>query len=68
MTACRREIPGEEYTIKFLDMETGRTETLFRTTGLASHWCLTVSPDEKWILYTEWPFTPSELVLLENFQ
>jgi Tol biopolymer transport system component len=67
-------VPGEEYaireeyTIRFLDVESGRTETLFRTTGLASHGYLAVSPDEKWILYTESPFAPSELVLVENFR
>jgi hypothetical protein len=57
----------EEYTIRFLDLESGRTETLFRTTGLVHHWYLAVSPDEKWILHTEYPFAPSELVLVENF-
>jgi Tol biopolymer transport system component len=68
--ATSRELPvsGDEYTIRFLDLQSGRTETLFRTTGLVGHWTLTVSPDEKWILYTEWPFTPSELILVENFQ
>jgi Tol biopolymer transport system component len=64
----RVPLPGEEYTIRFLDLGSGRTETLFRTTGLFRHWSLAVSPDEQWILYTQWPFAPSELVLVENFQ
>jgi Tol biopolymer transport system component len=61
-------LAGEEYTIRFLDLESGRTETLFRTTSLSNHWYLGVSPDEKWILYTEWPHTASELVLVDNFR
>jgi Tol biopolymer transport system component len=67
-TAHSLAVAGDEYRIRFLDVESGRTETLFRTTGLAGHWNLAVSPDENWILYTEFPFAPSELVLVENFR
>jgi hypothetical protein len=68
--ATSHDLPmsGEEYAIRFLDLQSGRTETLFRSTGLVGHWTLTVSPDEKWILYTEFPSTSSELMLVENFQ
>jgi Tol biopolymer transport system component len=59
---------GEEYTIKFFDLESRRSETLFRKEGLLRHWNLAVSPDEQWILYCERPFPPSELVLVENFR
>jgi hypothetical protein len=29
---------------------------------------LAVSPDEKWILFSEMPFAQSELMLVENFR
>jgi Tol biopolymer transport system component len=60
---------GEEYTVSFLDFETGRTETLFRSEGsLFGTYSLEVSPDEKWILYSEQAVAQSELMLVENFR
>jgi hypothetical protein len=59
---------GEDYTIRFFDFESGRTETLFRKEGPFSHWSLRVSPDERWILFGETPQPQSELMLVENFR
>jgi Tol biopolymer transport system component len=59
---------NEEFTVQFLDFETGRTEMLFRTQGPFEHSTLRVSPDEKWILYSERPVPQSDLMLIENFR
>jgi len=67
-TSRELELAGEEYTVAFFDFATGRTETLLRKEGPFRHWSLTVSPDEKWILYSEQPLAQSELMLIENFR
>jgi Tol biopolymer transport system component len=59
---------AKAFTIRYLDFESGRTETLFRREGPFWHWSLRVSPDEKWILYGEQPAPQSELMLIENFR
>jgi hypothetical protein len=68
--ATARELEGTrtEYTVRFLDFESGRTETLLRKEGPAWQWSLRVSPDEKWILFGETPSPQSELMLVENFR
>jgi hypothetical protein len=55
-----------EYTIRFLDFESGKVTELFRTDGLFTHYGLAVSPDEEWILYTEQPVAQAEVMLVEN--
>jgi len=67
-TSQQLELSGEEYTIHFLDFESGRTETLFRKQGPVLHESLVVSPDEKWIAFGEQPIPQSELMLIENFR
>jgi hypothetical protein len=62
------EVGSEEYTVCFLDIKSGRTETLFRKEGSFGHWSLSVSPDEKWILFGELPAAQSEIMLIENFR
>jgi Tol biopolymer transport system component len=62
------KVAGERFAVRFLDFAAGRTETLFREEGPFSHESLTVSPDEKWILYGEQPVPQSELMLVENFR
>jgi Tol biopolymer transport system component len=59
---------SQEYTIRYLDLQSGHTETLFKREGSFWHWSLGVSPDEKWILYGEQPAPQSELMLIENFR
>jgi hypothetical protein len=50
-------------------LSSGRTTPLYRTQGAASgHLSLAVSPDEKWILFSEAPAWQSELMLMENFR
>jgi Tol biopolymer transport system component len=57
-----------EYTVQFLDFKSGRTTEVFRQVGSAGHAGVTVSPNEEWILYSEWPEAQSELMLVENFR
>ena len=56
------------FTIQFLDFESGKTTPLFRSEGIANHFSMAVSPDEKWILFGEAPGWQSELMLMENFR
>jgi Tol biopolymer transport system component len=58
----------EQWTIRFLDLESGRVTDLSRKDGPFHHYSLTVSPDEEWILYGEQPIPTSELMLVENFR
>ena len=54
-------------TIERLDVVTGQATTLFVKEG-TQFLSMTVSPDEKWILFGEPPPTESELMLVENFR
>ena len=58
----------EEYTIRFLDFESGRVTELLRKQGSLLHRWLAVSPDEEWLLFGEQPAPQSELMLMENFR
>jgi hypothetical protein len=44
---------GDDFTIQYLDFTSGRTTLLDRTSGVTSHRTLAVSPDEKWMLFSE---------------
>jgi Tol biopolymer transport system component len=57
-----------EYVIHYLDLASGQREELFRSEGSFGYNALTVSPDERWILYAQAPLPTSELVLVENFR
>jgi Tol biopolymer transport system component len=59
---------GQDYAVRLLDLESGRTETLFSRRGRFEHFGLSLSPDAKWILYGEQPLPRSELMLVENFR
>jgi len=63
-----RPVHRQEFTIQYLDFRSGRTLRLYRKEGASSHSSLTVSPDEKWILFGEAPLGQSELMLMENFR
>ncbi len=67
-TSRSPSVASNEYAIHFLDFQSGSTETLFRKEGPFDHFSLAVSPDEKWILYSEQPAAQSELMLVENFR
>jgi Tol biopolymer transport system component/predicted Ser/Thr protein kinase len=69
--ATRQEVVRgrvEEYTIQFVAFESGEVTELFRKKGPFGHNRFAVSPGEEWILYSEWPFSTSELMLVENFR
>jgi hypothetical protein len=65
---ARPQGPQSEYTIQLFDLASGRTTEVFRQLGSSDHGWLAVSPDERWILYTEYPEWQSELMLVENFR
>jgi len=59
----------EEYTIQYLEFESGQVTELFRKEGQFHHGGLAVSPGEEWVLYSEWSqWQTSELMLVENFR
>ena len=65
-------VPGvpmrrRELTIQYLDFSSGQATALFRRKASGQQ-SLTVSPDEKWILFGEVPVWQSELMLMENFR
>ena len=64
----RSQARREEFTIQYLDSSSGRTTLLYRKEGVFFHLYLTVSPDEKWILFGEAPEQQSDLMLMENFR
>jgi Tol biopolymer transport system component len=57
-----------ETTIAFFDLESGRTLPIFRREEAILNYGISVSPDEQWILFGEYPFPQSELMLVENFR
>jgi hypothetical protein len=64
----RRQGPRSEHTIQFFDFVSGRATEVFRQIGRSNYQLVAVSPDERWILYTEFPEWQSELMLVENFR
>jgi Tol biopolymer transport system component len=50
------------------DLASGAVTELYRREGPIGIAELAVSPDEEWILYSEQPFSTSELMLVENFR
>ncbi len=62
-----RADPGSGYAIQFFDAASGkirRIASLERSVALS----LAVSPDQRWILYTQLDQTGSDLMLVENFR
>jgi Tol biopolymer transport system component len=64
----RRQLRREEFEVQYLDFASGRTTRLYGKAGELFHYPLTVSPDEKWILFGEAPGRQSELMLMESFR
>ena len=64
----RRQGPRSEYTIQFFDFASRRTTQVFRQVGGSRHRNVAASPDERRILYGEWPEWQSELMLVETFR
>jgi Tol biopolymer transport system component len=59
---------SREYTIHYLDLESGDVTEQFRKEGAFGQLWLAVSPGEEWILFGEVPAWQSELMLVENFR
>ncbi len=59
-------IPNADWSIQFFDLASGKTTRII-TIG-RPEWGLTVSPDERWILYTQVDQEGSDLMLVENFR
>lgn len=58
----------QDFRISFLSFGTGETTQLYRRSGPFEHTHqLNVSPDEKWLLFSESPMATSELMLVQNF-
>jgi hypothetical protein len=51
-----------------MDLDSRQVTPLFHRKGRIEDMFLTVSPDEKWILYSETPWATSEIMLVENFR
>jgi len=62
-----RPMPGQKYVLQFLDFATGKVKTIVRAQSLA-HTGLTVSPDERAVLYSALESVGSDLALVENFR
>ena len=67
-TSQSASLASSEYAIHFFDSQSGSRETFFRRKGPFDQFSLAVSPDEKWILFSETPFAQSEQMLVENFR
>ena len=59
---------GSEYSIHFLDFESGQEMKLFEEEDFAATMDLAASPDDRWILTAQSPVPVSELMLVENFR
>jgi eukaryotic-like serine/threonine-protein kinase len=57
-----------EFSIRYVDLASGRTKTLYRTEDSDDHSYLSVSPDEKSILFCQMPAWHADLMLVENFR
>jgi Tol biopolymer transport system component len=53
--------------IRFLSFSSGREVTLAKLSR-APAWGFTVSPDGRWLLYSEWESANSDLMLVDNFR
>jgi Tol biopolymer transport system component len=63
------QVRREKYAIQYLELGSGRTTLLYQKEGVGFfHLSLTVSPDEKWIVFAEAPDQQSDLMLMENFR
>ena len=66
--AVQSQARRQEYTIQYVDLESGQVAEVFRKEGPFQPDWLAVSPDEEWILFSETPTSTSELMLVENFR
>ena len=64
----RQEEGQGVFTVEYLDFASGHVTEVLRREGPAGQSGLAVSPDEKWILFSESPPEEAELMLVENFR
>jgi Tol biopolymer transport system component len=57
----------ENVSLKFFDFATGRTKLLVQT-ARPSNMGLAISPDRRWILFTQYDHMGSDLMLVDNFR
>ena len=60
-------MPGQKYFLQFLDFASGKVKTMVRVQSVP-FMGLTVSPDERTVLYAALETMSSDLVVVENFQ
>jgi Tol biopolymer transport system component len=65
---ARRRAASGTYDILYLDLVSGKATTVFHKQGPGGLRILTVSADEKNLLYLEDPAAESELMLVDNFR
>ena len=53
--------------LKFYSFDRGKADTVSRISGTVNYG-LSVSPDERWVLYSRMEHPGSDLMLLENFR
>ena len=59
---------SEFFSVQRLDLDSGRASLFLKQETRGFVGTMTVSPDERWVLYSESPPGASELVLVENFR
>jgi Tol biopolymer transport system component len=59
---------GKKYLIEFFSFQTGKVVPFYQEETLNVCVFLTISPDGKWLLYTEYIYPESDLMLVENFR
>lgn len=58
----------KKYLIEFLSFQTGKITPLCQDESPNERYCLTISPDGEWFVYTEVPPQGSDLRLMESFR
>jgi len=60
--------PTNEWVIRFHDFETGDVQTVSVPASRPRGSFLTVTPDERWFLFTRWERRETDIMLVENFR
>ena len=58
----------KKYLIELLSFQTGQITPVYQDETPNERYCLTISPDGEWFVYTEVPPQESDLMLVENFR
>ena len=60
-------VPEPNTSVKFLTFATGRVTTIAKLSGYAAYG-FSVSPDGRWLLYSQYEQNGADLMLVENFR